>query len=135
MAFIPKDDETREYKLVLKKISNRGRPKKERIVTPREFDSKAEELLWMRLRNRNFFGLRFRRKYEFDAYISEFFSHENQLSIEIHSDSEWKKSKLPREETNLPVGHLRLKVLRVTDREVLANLEGVLQDIAALAVK
>ncbi len=89
----------------------------------------AERKLWPRMR-RHQMGVDFRRQVPFDCYILDFYSHEIHLDIEIdggqHLSSGGKEKDRVRDE------HLRscsVEVLRISDHDVLVNLEGVLVTI------
>ena len=43
----------------------------------------AEKLLWYCLRNRQLFGLKFRRQYPVGPYILDFYCHEYKLCVEL----------------------------------------------------
>ena len=45
--------------------------------------TKAEELLWKRLRNRQVLGAKFRRQHPVGRYILDFFCQEHRLAIEL----------------------------------------------------
>ena len=53
--------------------------------------TEAEKALWLRLRNRGFEGLKFRRQVPLGPYVSDFFCEEQGLIVEVdggqHADS------------------------------------------------
>ena len=89
--------------------------------------TEAEKRLWSRLRNRAFFGFKFRRQMPVGPYIADFLCAERMLIVELdggqHADSirdmhrtDW----LERE------GY---RVIRFWNNDVLANTEGVLTQL------
>ncbi|GAB6186477.1 DUF559 domain-containing protein [Thermopirellula anaerolimosa] len=91
----------------------------------------AERLLWSILRDRRFFGLKFRRQHPAGRYVLDFYCHEHKVAVEIdggqHFTEEGMRRDARREAFLKSQG---IHVLRYTNLEVLENLEGVLEDIA-----
>ena len=52
-----------------------------RLLRNRQTD--AEALLWSKLRNRQLFGLKFRRQHPIVPYVIDFYCHAHQLAIEV----------------------------------------------------
>jgi type I restriction enzyme R subunit len=54
--------------------------------------TRAEELLWQLLRNRQLLGFKFRRQHQFGDYVADFYCREAQLVIEcdgsVHDPNE-----------------------------------------------
>ncbi len=90
----------------------------------------AEKILWDRLRNRKFKGLKFRRQHPIDRYIVDFICIEKKLVIEvdgeIHKRAEQKKYDCER--TADLEGH-GLKVIRFTNEEILSDVFVILKKI------
>ncbi len=88
----------------------------------------AEDKLWQRLRHGQL-GVKFRRQHCIDRFIVDFYAREPRLIIEvdgpIHETQQeydaWRQSVLE---------HLGYRVLRFTNDDVLANVEGVIQVIS-----
>jgi very-short-patch-repair endonuclease len=53
----------------------------------RKKPTKAEAIMWERLRNRQFYGLKFRRQVPFGRYIMDFYCKEKNLCLEIDGSS------------------------------------------------
>ena len=90
-----------------------------------------EHKLWQRLRNRQLFGLKFRRQHPLHRFILDFYCAQHKLVIEIdgqgHADPEQQRYDEARTEWLKQNGR---QVIRFTNRDVDTNIEGVLQNIA-----
>jgi very-short-patch-repair endonuclease len=88
--------------------------------------TKAEWILWQRLRNKQINGLKFRRQHPIDKFIADFYCHEKKLVIEldgsIHSQKEQAALDKGRTET---LNEFGITVLRFRNEEVLNNIEEV----------
>ena len=85
----------------------------------------AERLLWSRLR-RNNLGYHFRRQAPVGKFILDFFCVKAKLAVEVDGDIHARKTARDAEKTNWLQNQKHIRVVRVTNREVLANMEGVL---------
>jgi very-short-patch-repair endonuclease len=92
--------------------------------------TKAEKLLWSRLRNRKAAGLKFRRQHPIGDRIVDFICAEAHLAIELdgsgHSRHLGQTSDLDREIDFYEAG---IRVLRFRNSSVLENLDGVVNRI------
>jgi very-short-patch-repair endonuclease len=90
----------------------------------------AERLLWHRLRRKNVGGFRFRRQHPIGPYIADFFCNEAGLVIEvdggIHAVIEVSERDRLRDHIMREYG---LTVLRVTNRDVMTDIDGVVASI------
>jgi len=96
-----------------------------RMATP------AEAALWRALRNRGLFGAKARRQMACGPFILDFAFWTERLAVEIDGDTHATPDRIAydrRRETWLAAQGWR--VLRFTNREVLGNVEGVLEVIA-----
>ncbi|MFG0298602.1 MAG: endonuclease domain-containing protein [Phycisphaerales bacterium JB047] len=88
-----------------------------------------ERALWVVLRGRKVGGLKFRRQAPIGAYIADFYCHEARLVIEVdgagHQGDRLAHDKV-RDRWMLDRG---IRVLRVSGRDVLENIEGVVRTI------
>jgi len=105
----------------------------EQIDFARELRQKhtdAEKALWMRLRNRQLEGVKFRRQQPMDSYIVDFASFERKLIIEIdggqHNEERIKERD---EERTTRLKERGYEIIRFWNNEVLTNMEGVLERI------
>lgn len=79
----------------------------------------TENILWYYLRNRRFYGIKFRRQYSGNNYVIDFYCPAARVAIEIDGDSHFTDD-APKQD------HLRqqfiedcgIKVLRFTNKEV-----------------
>ncbi len=93
----------------------------------------AERLLWQGLRNRAVGGLKFRRQVPLGPYVADFYCASAKLVVEVdgisHMDS---GSDVIRDQWMARQG---IHVVRVANRDVLANLEGMLIAIGEIAAR
>lgn len=97
----------------------------------RKTRTKAEEVLWQLLRNRQLLGFKFRRQHQFGDYIAGFYCHEASLVIEcdgsVHDQNEqWQHDQ--RREAYMVSSELR--GLHFTNEQILADPEMVLKEIS-----
>jgi len=101
----------------------------ERAHTLRADHTDAEALLWNRLRDRRLAGVKFRRQHPIGPYVVDFCCIERHLVVEVdggqHADAESGDEK-----RSAYLASFGLKVLRFWNSDVLANIEGVLAQIA-----
>ena len=93
----------------------------------RENMTNSELILWEKLRDNQFHGLKFRRQHPIHKYIADFYCHKLKLIIEI--DGGYHKDQAQNEYDNERDGILKfndLNVLRFTNEDVENNLIGVL---------
>ncbi|MGZ8541456.1 MAG: methylmalonyl-CoA mutase family protein [Chitinophagaceae bacterium] len=92
--------------------------------------TEAENMLWQFLRDKKVDNIKFRRQHIIDKYIADFISLEKKLIIEvdgnIHQLPENIESDQQRTER---LNELGFQVIRFTNDEVLANIDGVLSSI------
>ena len=93
--------------------------------------TEAEKILWSCLRNRKFYGFKFRRQHPVSDFIADFYCHEANLVVEVdgeyHNDSEQRAYD---ENRTYHLKELRIKVIRFTNSEVINNLDYVLHEIS-----
>ncbi len=96
----------------------------------RKEQTEAEKVMWQKLRNRNFMGLKFRRQYSIGEYIVDFYCSKLRLVLEI--DGEIHFTKDAKEYDRLRTKELQkldIEVLRFTNEEVIEDIEGVLKNL------
>ena len=90
----------------------------------------AETMLWSRLRSRQIRGKQFYRQKIIGEYIADFYCPKLQLVIEVdggqHYTEEGKEKDRQRDKQMTEVG---VRVLRFSDRDVLENIEAVMEKI------
>ncbi|MCW3107709.1 MAG: leucyl-tRNA synthetase [Segetibacter sp.] len=96
----------------------------------RKDTTEAEEILWQHLRNRKLNGCKFRRQHAVAGYIPDFVCIEKKLIVEVdggyHEEEEQSKFDVSRSKWLEEHGY---KVIRITNEEVLENIQDVLQKI------
>ncbi len=94
----------------------------------RNHSTLSEILLWRHLKGRQRDGFEFHRQKPVDRYILDFFSNDLMLAVEIDGCSH--KFKGGDDETRQrTLERLGIRFLRFHDREVKANLNGVVQAV------
>ena len=92
--------------------------------------TKAEAVLWKKLRDRNVFSIKFRRQHPVYNFIVDFYYHEYKLVIEvdgeIHNDEIASRYDLGRTEV---LNNFGLKVIRFTNNQILYSLDSVIEKI------
>lgn len=90
----------------------------------------AEKALWMKLRNRQLEGVKFRRQQPIGSHIVDFVSFERKLIIEIdggqHNEERTKERD---EERTMRLEERGYRLMRFWNNGVLTNAEGVLERI------
>jgi len=92
--------------------------------------TKAEAVLWKKLRDRNVISIKFRRQHPVYNFIVDFYYHEYKLVIEvdgeIHNDEIASRYDLGRTEV---LNNFGLKVIRFTNNQILCSLDSVIEKI------
>ena len=90
----------------------------------------AEKLLWSKIRGKQLSGLQFYQQKIIGNYIADFYCPKARVAIEIdggqHYNAEGKEKDRLRDESMTRAG---ITVLRFSDREVLENLDSVLEKL------
>jgi DNA-3-methyladenine glycosylase len=119
--------------MAIKKGNQKLLPLKRRLRTN---PTRAEQLLWAKLRHNQIYGLKFRRQHGIGSYIVDFFCAEKTLVIEVDGDvhaAETQQTKDLERENYLK--SLGFQVVRYTNDEVIKNLDGVLEDLSSRVSK
>lgn len=94
--------------------------------------TKAEIVLWSKLKGKQLNGLKFRRQCGINNYVVDFYCPELKLAIEIDGDVHAYNSRIVYDKKRQKeIEALGIKVLRYTNNDVTQNIEGVLYDIIA----
>lgn len=88
----------------------------------------SEQLLWEKLRKKQFEGHHFRRQHAIDCYIVDFYCHDLKLIIEIDGAIHQYQKEYDTNRQKF-LEELGLKVIRFSNDEVEDNIEHVLQTI------
>jgi len=94
----------------------------------------AEQKLWQHLRNRNLFGLKFRRQQPIGHFIVDFYCHEHKLIIEVDGGIHERKQRYDEARTRW-LEQQDCRVIRFKNEDVIFNVEAVLNKIARLCGK
>lgn len=91
----------------------------------------AEKALWVRLRNCQVLGCKFRRQHSLERFIVDFYSSEAMLVIEVDGDIhlQTQEADAIRQEVLESMG---LHVLRFTNDQVLTEIEEVVEQIGMI---
>jgi very-short-patch-repair endonuclease len=85
-----------------------------------------EAKLWQRLRQKQLYGLKFRRQHPIFRFILDFCCYERKLVVEIDGDSHSEPIQHAYDQARTEWLEQRgWRVIRFTNREVEANIEGV----------
>jgi very-short-patch-repair endonuclease len=94
----------------------------------------AERILWERLRDRRFLGLKFRRQFPVEGFITDFYCHEEKLVLEVDGAvHEQPQQKARDENRDVVLRSLGFKMLRIANEEVFCAMDAVLRRIAEAA--
>ena len=90
----------------------------------------AERLLWSRLRKKQLNNFQFYRQRIIGDFIVDFYCPKSKLIVEVDGGQHYQDEEGRRDEVRDDyMKKLGVKVLRVSDREVLKNLQGVVERI------
>jgi very-short-patch-repair endonuclease len=98
----------------------------------RQEQTDAENLLWSHLRAYRLSGLKFRRQQAVGAYVVDFFCPDKKLIVELDGGQHQERVAYD-EVRDAWLKSEGYTVLRYWNNEVMANLEGVLEDIGRVA--
>ena len=105
-----------------------GREMADRARDLRRQLTPAERRLWEHLRAHRLAGLHFRRQQIIHGFIVDFYCHARRLVVEVDGAVHEGQADYDAERDRILAAH-GLRVLRVTNDEVLHNLAGVLKRI------
>jgi ATP-dependent DNA helicase RecQ len=97
----------------------------------RQTNTEPEQLLWLALRNAQIGGLKFRRQHPIGPYVVDFYCHSIGLAVEVDGMSHDDKVVQDSEKTKY-LEQQGLRVLRVTNEDVMRDLDAVTREIARL---
>ena len=88
-----------------------------------------ERKLWMKIRNSQL-GTKFRRQHGIGPYIVDFYSPNIKLVIELDGESHFTTQAIHNDKVrDLYMKNLGVKILRFSNRQVMEELDGVLEVI------
>jgi very-short-patch-repair endonuclease len=94
----------------------------------RRLATRAEQLLWLTLRNRALDGFKFRRQHPVDPYIADFACPAQNLIVELDGpshDLDYRRD----QRRDAWLASLGSRVLRIPNEEVTGNLDGAVATI------
>ncbi|OGB86887.1 hypothetical protein A3J44_05730 [candidate division WOR-1 bacterium RIFCSPHIGHO2_02_FULL_45_12] len=100
-----------------------------KIVRARELRkdlTEAEQILWQHLRNRSFYGKKFRRQHIFLGFIIDFYCAEEKLGIELDGHIHYKQKEYDAERQSL-IEDSGIRILRFKNKAVIENIKEVLK--------
>jgi very-short-patch-repair endonuclease len=100
---------------------------KQRRRELRRNQTEADKTLWTRLRNKQFYGMKFFRQYSIGPYILDFYCPTAKLAVELdggqHNQLENKEYNAARSEYLKALG---IEVMRFWNNEVLLDIQSIL---------
>ncbi|WP_118857802.1 endonuclease domain-containing protein [Sphingomonas mesophila] len=103
-----------------------------RVRQARHDPTPAERRLWQRLRNRQLQGMKFRRQVWLGPFIADFYCPDARLVVEVDGDSHAARQAYDERRTAW-LATQGMQVVRVTNADVMSNIDGVLAYLAALS--
>jgi very-short-patch-repair endonuclease len=93
--------------------------------------TKAEAIIWQKLRCKQIETCKFRNQYSVDRFVLDFYSPEIKLAIEIDGESHFQEEAAQYDrERQIFIESTGINFLRFTNNQVYENLNGVLEIIA-----
>ena len=105
-------------------------PEKEIILALRKNATLAENILWKELSNKKLKGYKFRRQHKVGPYIADFYCHKAGLVIEVDGGYHYKQEDKDALRNKWMEG-IGLKVLRVSNEDIIDDLVGIKEKILA----
>ena len=92
--------------------------------------TKAEAVLWKKLKDRKLFPTKFRRQHPIIIFIVDFYCHEYRLVIEVDGDIHNDENAIQYDFIRTDVlNNLGLKVIRFSNDQILFSLNSVIEKI------
>ncbi|MEI7512197.1 MAG: endonuclease domain-containing protein [Candidatus Uhrbacteria bacterium] len=103
---------------------------KERRRELRKGMTDAERVLWERLRQRRFLGLRFLRQYGVGHFILDFYCPQVRVAIELDGDSHTDEGAVRDQERDAILESDNIQVIRFWNQDIFENIDSVVRSIA-----
>ena len=103
----------------------------DRARTLRQTGTPPEQLLWLAVRNEQIGGLKFRRQHPIGPYVVDFYCRSIGLVVEVDGMSHDNKMSQDAKKTKF-IETQGLRILRVTNEDVMRDLDAVTREIARL---
>jgi very-short-patch-repair endonuclease len=102
----------------------------------RRHQTPAEQALWALLRNRKLIGLKFKRQFEIDRYVADFYCHDRRLVVELDGEvHELAEQQNHDQNRDTYLRSRGLRVLRIANREVFEDPQEVVHRIRRAAAE
>jgi len=89
-----------------------------------------ERRIWNRLRSKQCHDYKFRRQHGIGPYIVDFFCPEKKVAIEIDGDTHCEEDQEVKDKIrDKYLTSLGVRTIRYTNREIMTNLNGVIEDL------
>jgi 5-methyltetrahydrofolate--homocysteine methyltransferase/ATP-dependent helicase HrpA len=96
----------------------------------RKNQTKAEQILWKKLRSKQFAGFKFRRQHGIGPYIVDFCSPSNSIVVEVDGDiHDLPDQTIIDRMRQQEIESLGFKIIRYHNKEILENLAPTLKDL------
>lgn len=93
--------------------------------------TKAEVMLWNRLKGKQLLGYKIRRQYGVGKYVIDFYCPKVKLGIEIDGDSHFTEKGLKHDgERDDYISNENIELIRITNTEIYENLDAVVKYLA-----
>ena len=102
----------------------------DRVRSARRGATPAEQRLWQHLRARQLHGAKFRRQTWIGPFIADFLCAEAKLIVEVDGESHARRMAYDQRRTDW-LAKEGFRLVRVTNADVMGNIDGVLAIIAA----
>jgi very-short-patch-repair endonuclease len=90
----------------------------------------AEVMLWSRLKGRQLLGCKFRRQYSVGSFVTDFYSAEIKLGIELDGDSHFQPGAAAYDlKRQAFIQSFGIRIVRILNSDVYENLDCVLEMI------
>jgi len=104
---------------------------KERRRELRRSQTESEKLFWSRVRNRQFFGLRFFRQYSIGPYVLDFYCPVLKFAVELDGGQHGLEENREYDEVRSAyLNNQGIEVIRFWNNEVLGEIQSVLDKLA-----
>lgn len=100
----------------------------DKATSLRNHPTKAEEILWERLKGRQICGVRFRRQHPLDIFITDFYCHAARLVVELDGEIHCKQKEYDVARTG-EINNFEVQVIRFKNEEVFTQIDSVVLKI------
>lgn len=97
----------------------------------RRDQTKAEDIFWNEVRNKNFLGLKFRRQVPIGKYIADFVCDQEKLIIELDGDQHAEQEEYDEKRTQVLESH-GYRVIRFWNADIYKDIDGVFEELIHL---